>query len=647
MSRATLLFCAGTLALAAPALAQCPDGTPPPCAGARNADPLRIAILPFHVTTADTLLGEGLAELLAGVFTAEGGPRAVHMGTVLRAWRGAGGSLRAPLAQAQAERLARGVGASQYVEGSVVGLATRITLSANVRRPSGRSVRAVGPFSGPADSLEALVGQLASGLVAASGTELRVDTRSRLTGSPAAMRAYLAGLREARRGRSEQAAREFDRALGLDSAFARAALMRHLATLWYDPYRLEPHARRAWSLRDRLSPQDRLLLVAFLGEHYPAERSPAEHLADRERAAAQLPESPEAQYELGDYFYHAGGASGVPNQVERARAAFERSLALDTQATVLRHLIDVALHLGDTALLRGSARTLDVIAPHSPFQWVVAAATDDRARTAAAMPDAEVGDLAEWLVNLDGAITPDKLVALYRVLAPSTPPDWGVYLPYVLQFSHAIRGRQAPLDYVPATSVVASALYADGDSAAGAAAAARLATDTLPWAWSAACMRGHWKVRHGGSITPEEAAYLRANQQALCAQIIELLQAVRDRAPDVERRLTAADSVVRHNVANVKELFGFENLILARIWEARGDKARALSALRVRDFGRCCHWTVATGSREEGRLAAQLGDTTGAIRAYRRYLSLWRDPRPALVPQRDSMRAELARLERR
>ena len=71
------------------AAAQCPNGSPPPCAplAVATPDPDRIAVFPFHVTTTDSLLGEGVAELIAGELTGEGGPRAVHMGTALRTWR--------------------------------------------------------------------------------------------------------------------------------------------------------------------------------------------------------------------------------------------------------------------------------------------------------------------------------------------------------------------------------------------------------------------------------------------------------------------------------------------------------------------------------------------------------------------------------
>src|SRR5512134_1223021 len=80
--------------------AQCPDGSPPPCRSSRAVppahppDPHVIAVLPFRVAGADTAYGEGVAELIAAEFTGEGGPRAADMGTVLRAWRRAGGTAR-------------------------------------------------------------------------------------------------------------------------------------------------------------------------------------------------------------------------------------------------------------------------------------------------------------------------------------------------------------------------------------------------------------------------------------------------------------------------------------------------------------------------------------------------------------------------
>jgi len=71
---------------------------------------------------------------------------------------------------------------------------------------------------------------------------------------------------------------------------------------------------------------------------------------------------------------------------------------------------------------------------------------------------------------------------------------------------------------------------------------------------------------------------------------------------------------------------------------------RSLALLRSRiiDFP---NWSAAASYRAEGRLATLVGDTTGAIRVYREYLSLRQNAESSFVPQRDSVRAELARLE--
>ena len=96
---------------------------------------------------------------------------------------------------------------------------------------------------------------------------------------------------------------------------------------------------------------------------------------------------------------------------------------------------------------------------------------------------------------------------------------------------------------------------------------------------------------------------------------------------------------------------GFEsvqmgNLIAARIHEARGDRRAALAAARRRaSHGRDGPIALTTMLREEGRLAALTGDRAGAIRAYRHFLALRPDPVARLRPDRDRVRAELARLE--
>ena len=216
---------------------QCPDGSPPPCGAAPAAravavDPNRVAVLPFRVTTSDTLLGEGFAELLATQFTGEGSPRAVDMATVLSAWRHAGGGLRSPLPRSRAIGLARALGAGLVTEGSIVGLGSRVTVTASlVAVPGGEARGRTDPVTGPADSLDVLLQRTTTSLLASMGGQ-NTSPGMRFTDSPDAMRAYLEGLHAWRRGRLAEAAAAFDRAIAADSSFAQAWFQRYLAANW-------------------------------------------------------------------------------------------------------------------------------------------------------------------------------------------------------------------------------------------------------------------------------------------------------------------------------------------------------------------------------------------------------------------------------
>jgi len=74
---------------------------------------------------------------------------------------------------------------------------------------------------------------------------------------------------------------------------------------------------------------------------------------------------------------------------------------------------------------------------------------------------------------------------------------------------------------------------------------------------------------------------------------------------------------------------GFDNLLLATLWERRREYGKALAAARRR-----VPWYSTAGPlfflpyylEMEGRLAAMLGDTAGAIAAYDHYLKLRTNP---------------------
>ena len=88
------------------------------------------------------------------------------------------------------------------------------------------------------------------------------------------------------------------------------------------------------------------------------------------------------------------------------------------------------------------------------------------------------------------------------------------------------------------------------------------------------------------------------------------------------------------------------NWTIARLREAQGNIPGALAAIRRREnnWYPAYLWTLPAFLRQEGRLAALAGDTTGARWAFDRYLTLRTDPDSVFVPQRDSVVAERAAL---
>jgi TolB-like protein len=643
------------------AAAQCPNGSPPPCAPVSVAapDPGRIAVFPFHVTTTDSLLGEGVAELIAGELTGEGGPRAVHMGTALRTWRRAGGGLRSPLGHTAEMRAATDLGAGLVLEGSVIGLGQRLTLSAQlVTVPSG-AVRRAAPVSGLSDSLPRLIQQLTAAVLVASGAPPR-DVPLRLSDSPAAVRAYIEGLAHFRRGRFTAAAQAFDRAVAYDSLFTRASFMRWQTANWgagFGSSAAHVAGQRARRDRAALSPDDQVVLDAAFGD-----------LAAKERAATAAPESPEVLYFLGDFLYHHAPELGWDSSLARARVTFERSAALDSQATVLHHLVEIGLWTRDSVLLRRAWFGYDrlVQGADPALGWVVAERTGDaRLKADLRRRNWPVGGEDDylralgWLMAGSNTLPPATLEELTermsRTITPRLLPPLKVFHVYTL----SVQGRVAAArrDAVgglpddaqlmegvrPDLWLAASALFGTVPRSDGSAAVDRLraapAVDPGRDARTT-CMVRLWDALMRDSVVPDDGV-LRIHGQEACAAILGVLSAP---AADRAARLAVADSIVRASEDPVFSWSGLGEVILARSWEAAGNPGRGLALLRSPILG-FPNWSLAASYHAEGRLAALVGDTAGAIRIYREYLDLRRFADSLLVPQRDSVAAELARLE--
>ena len=374
-----------------------------PAAPAPRADV--VAVLPFALETADpslAFLREGAADLLVRLLGDGAGPRGVASAAVLSAldaWRGAADDpsrattvARSAAGVAGAERqraiaVARAVGAGEVLVGRAAGTPARLTLSAVLLDAATGAERATAAVTGSADSLAALVDALAVRLVArrAMGEE-RAGTFVGAT--LPVLRAYLRAEAAYRADRYQEAMTLYEQALARDSSFAPAAL--GLAAAADRRNAAEPHDRAlalAWAARDRLGARDRAYLLALAGPRWPAP-SPADEQIDAwEQAVALAPERAEAWSELGERFFHDGALLGIRAPAARARAAFERAVALDpTDPSAARFLVELAVRTGDAGTIRQVATPARLRAAGPDLTeyltWRVAVATGDSATLA-------------------------------------------------------------------------------------------------------------------------------------------------------------------------------------------------------------------------------------------------------------------------
>jgi hypothetical protein len=175
--------------------------------------------------------------------------------------------------------------------------------------------------------------------------------------------------------------------------------------------------------------------------------------------------------------------------------------------------------------------------------------------------------------------------------------------------------------------------------------------------YGVACMLGQWgAVRGDGALAERALARMRELSRdhgpvwfvvpsPVCPSVLEALVAAARRRPDAGVAIDSLDARLKRGPTDAGAIGA--NLVAARLLAQRGDPRAALAAVRRRAYRREQVWFLSTYLREEGRLAALAGDTDGAIRAWRHYLALRADPEPQLKAGVDSVRAALARLERR
>jgi len=586
------------------------------------------------------------------------------------------------LLAATMQGVAQELGATWSLRGAVggTGKSNHLSVEAELIALSGDSPLARAELAGSADSLPSLVDRLATRLLAAQAAR-DPDEHAALVGtSLPALRAYLTGWHAYRRGKGgipSQATDHYERALFLDSTFALAALRLAETAVWDrrgldDQWKLDG----IWRQRARLGPADRALLDAYLGPRYPRPATLAERIAAGEHAAHVAPHRMEAWRITGRSLFHLGPTIGYPDWEAQAGSALRRALALDsTDAFTLQFLLRLAAAAGDQAAVR---RYAGLYLAHNAagynveaIRWLSASVLGDRATVAelrgrmGEMHRFDLRGIIEWSpatgLGLDDA---DRAARLYKAGTTSTDerrsaivavvpfllnrgrPDEARRLLATAQQGFGQRGDVGVLEFR-----VYAALYWDGDSSDGAAAArsleAYLAGAAAPMArgqvrdpQTASCALAHWRLAAGDKVGAQALAHSpgRSAVVSLPTCIAAVQAQLGGGAPALERldSLLRAGSDVRHLTHTVG------NLVAARLYEVRGDLRRALAITRRRTL-----WgnqLLSSQLRAEGRLAALLGDTASAIRAYRHYLVLRSDPEPALRSHVESVRAELARL---
>jgi serine/threonine-protein kinase len=235
---------------------------------------------------------------------------------------------------------------------------------------------------------------------------------------------------------------------------------------------------------------------------------------------------------------------------------------------------------------------------------------------------------------------------------------------------------------------VLDALYGDGDTTSGASAATellRLAGRPLPseptdraTQDTDLCVAELWRLQRGelegASRTisrlregaPGESPESRTTN-TVCAAILNAVLASARASTDAPGTLEHLDSLMRSgpgglrngpavaftlSPAFVRSTVGiapcgfedFANLIVARLYERRGDQRAALTAVRRRSYAYHRTEYLTTHLREEARLAALTGDRAGAARAYQHYLALRSESEPGSRGEMEEVRAERARL---
>ena len=656
-----------------------------------------IAVVPFRVS-GDASIGylrESMLDLLDARLAGTNGYRTVEPRALLSAWRQAGGTEQVDLSDKESRRLASRLGAGRVLLGSAINTPTEFTLRGSLLRVSDGTVVGDGVVAGSADSVAVLVNRLVARLLSLDAGEERERLDGLASTSLDALQDYLAGRKAYRRGDYFTAMDLFARAFAHDSGFAQAAFgmvttNAHIGTvLRVDGFLLTP---TVWRLRARLSARDVALLrsLTWVGPKYPANSSYAEIIAQAEEAASAAPDNPEQWYVLGYGLLYYGAVSGQPDWPRRAAEALDRSIALDSSFTpAVASRLFLAMWMDDDAATRRLAALMEgpVTAGFADgtMLWAAAVTLGD---SAGARRWREQGN--ESHINF---VTKLVKIPLHAVTAglPLGDARWANQTLRRDGATEQERGAAQLGEFAVAAAegrlIAFGGWRFDGAGFGNPWVAANLIRQALiepgyepqvrqlireydPTRWPPVrdCFVELYRVSTGDTSStrqaiqrfrafassnppPIDAASWRPLEFRVCPLLLETLLEAPPFSSRGGKHLDELEALMRTGprwftgaAVGPTSPVSIANWTIARLREREGNIPAALAAIRRREMSYYPEylWILPALLRQEGRLAALVGDTAGARRAYDQYLTLRTDPDPPFQPQRDSVIAERA-----
>jgi DNA-binding SARP family transcriptional activator len=555
--------------------------------------------------------------------------------------------------------------------GTVVGNSRRMIISASwpADRPGVASVAA--SAEGSLEELSQIADRLAGRLLVADAEETDRFPKG-MPRSLSALRSYLVGQEQYRRGAFVSAIQSYQRAVAQDSTFALAALQLAVVTDRLNGMNQDHQGLTiAWMHRDQLNAADVSRLIAFAGPAYPALSRRSEQRAATNVALRASANRPELLLELAQRVARTRNLLGISDSGSRPQALFARVISIDSanrDARGMLALLDrqnsepAGLFVADSRSFPAHIQWRLQAQPDAPpFSRDRFSELDDESLVAITRLslydafDVEAGAEAARIREQRAKRSRergDAILALHAIALNAGRPQRALQL--TRQLAEALPGSQAYLRLR-----VMDALYGRGDSMAGDAAARRLSAllgaksgvSAEEGRFANLCTVGQWQLAHENasgiaSIIDElrsapttRTSLSVSTAPAACAEMLSAWRSVVTEAPDAPAQVARLDSFVLVGPA-AGDASAYAPILIARLFERIGRPDQALAAIQRRPYLYGWPRYLTTQLRKEGRLAALAGNHRASSAAYRQYLALRHSPDPEAADEVALIRAE-------